>query len=204
MLAMVLATVLTFTGATPQKAALAVAGGSALRSNVDAPYATVLTRGGIVLLQHFSFGWQALEFLHDRCDLMSVPRFDVPKLMQGMPPVAIYRSECLRTVDNGPANEIDTVRSLVGKPYVASVIVSGDWAVSRSYTAPANGAHFDARFYWYHGGGAELLFHKTNGSWHLAGGNDGALTAQEINAAGAPHDEMCAFHLYNMACGFVP
>jgi hypothetical protein len=126
------------------------------RINVVGAYAAVLTSGGrmegdpvtfAILVERFSFGWQALDALNFHCNLEAhrLGRLTDDALIEGMPKpkddrpckVALLR-------DAGPRDDIETVRQIMRGPLIPYVVVSGDWAMGE----------------WYGGGGGAMGTHE--------------------------------------------
>ena len=186
--------------ATPQQAALravAVPPVKAVvqRVNIAGPYAAVLTRGGMmegapvtvpILVKHFSFGWQPIEFLNFRCRLDTQVHSAAMRrsLMIGMPALQDDRPCTGYTTDTGGAADISAVRRLMHGPLVNSVAVSGDWALGN----------------WYGAGGGQWLFHKTRGIWRSIAGGGGAMGVHEMTEYGVPRSAWCAFAIHDAHC----
>ncbi len=186
--------------ATPQGAAIsAVHRGLkkppvVLRVNRVGSYATVLTSGGMmesaavtfpILVEHFSFGWQALDALNFRCGLDSHAlgaRVET-MLMRDMPRPRDERP-CREGKDAGPPAAIEAVRRLMRGPLVPSVVVAGDWAMGT----------------WYGGGGGESLYRRRDGAWKLVAYGGGAMGVVEMRQHGVPPSDWCALRIYNAAC----
>lgn len=124
-----------------------------VRVNIAGPYATVLTRGGLmenspvsspILVKHFTFGWQALELVNFSCSLdqQMLGARDNATLMRGMPsPKA--DSHCAALRDDGDPAAVEAIRKqMVARKLVPSVIVRGSFALAS----------------WYGAGGGETLF----------------------------------------------
>ena len=181
--------------ATPQGAALGVlyphSGVTVLRVNVVGKYATVLTRGatmegapvkGSLLLEHFSFGWQALALL-DYCRFdKGFSARDRSMLLQGMP-APRGADDCVSLGDSGPQRDIESVRLLM-HGLIPYVVVRGDYAVGE----------------WYGSGGGQHFYRKGNGTWGRIGGSGGSMSASEVMALGVPAKDLCAFHVYDAHC----
>ncbi len=119
--------------ATPQRAALRVVDFRAKpvvrRINVVGRYAMVLTRGGVIegsratnpiLLERFSFGWQALDVINSCCVLEqhNLGASVNAKLMRSMPTPA-NDSSCGRPMkDVGPGVDVEAVRKEMPGPLV--------------------------------------------------------------------------------------
>ena len=137
-------------GSSPQQAALNALyqpkGNIAVveRMNFVGRYAAVLTRGGLmegstvtwpILVEHFSFGWQALDVLNFRCrlDEHAISSGDKAQLMRGMPkpqddgPCTGFRK------DAGPVADVEAIRPTLRFPLVPDVVVSGRYAIGEWY-----------------------------------------------------------------------
>jgi hypothetical protein len=187
--------------ATPQAAAIAIVGFGlkkppvVQRVNVVDRYASVLTSGGMmesspvtepILLQHFSFGWQALDVLNSRCRLHSHslgPRVE-DLLTRGMPPIPADERRCTDLKDAGPAAEVEEVRRLMNGPLVPWVVVAGTWAMGE----------------WYGAGGGQNLFQMHGGRWRFAAGGGGAMDVSLMRAHGVPQSDWCRFGIYDANC----
>jgi hypothetical protein len=184
---------------TPQEAALRVFQAGRKRVNVvrinrAGRYATVLTHGGEIesatydgpiLVEHFSFGWQALDLLSEGCTLKA-RRLDPERealLMAGMP-APQDDGHCTPFIgDVGAPAQVAAVRMMMG-PLVPSVVISGPYALGA----------------WYGGGGGETLFRSFGGHWRRVGGGGGAMGVAEMRAAGVPRSAWCPFHIYDASC----
>ena len=171
---------------TPQGAALAALSGDAVvvRTNIALPYATVLTRGGIlegskvqnpILVEHFSFGWQALEILNFRCRFTN--HHADASLMEGMPAFEpdLPPAACGTAEDFGPKAEIEAVRLEMSGPLIPAVRVAGNYAVGD----------------WYGGGGGVTVFKRTGSDWKQIAGGGGALDFSGLRALGIPEKDAC-------------
>ena len=166
------------------------------RVNVVGSYATVLTSGGMmesspvseaILVQHFSFGWQALDALNVRCRLHdhALGARIERALMIGMPkPGADSIGMCEGLRDAGPASDVEQVRALVDGPLVPYVIVSNGWAMAQ----------------WYGAGGGMSLWQKHAGHWRLVQGGGGALGTSEMREHGVPKSDWCKFGIVDAKC----
>ena len=187
--------------ATPQAAAIqAVSFGLKRpaiirRMNVVGRYAVVLTSGGMmegstvsapVLVQHFSFGWQALDLLNFRCRLESheLGRQIDALLMRGMPRPEDEWPCRARPNDAGPTADVEAVRRLMHGPLVPYVAASGNWAMGE----------------WYGGGGGESLYRKHEDHWQVVADGGGAMGVQEMRQYGVPPSDWCTFGIYNAKC----
>ena len=186
---------------TPQQAAVRVVSfglktpATVRRTNVAGRYASVLTSGGRmegwnvtapILVERFSFGWQPVDVLNDRCSLEGRnlgPRVNA-LLLSGMPrPQGDRRCRGALT-DSGPQADVETVRSMMRGPIVPAVVVSGDWALG----------------HWYGAGGGEALYRKREGRWALITRGGGAMGVDEMRRFGVPREDWCRFGIYNAAC----
>lgn len=187
--------------ATPQAAAVAAlwfAPGKppvVERVNVVGRYATVLTRGGReegelvtwpILVEHFSFGWQALDSIVYRCDLESrgLGAAVDSALMRGMPKMKDDRPCRAQWRDAGPSADVESVRRLMRGPLVPTVIVSGNWAMGG----------------WYGGGGGQSLYRKRDGRWQLVKSGGGAFGVDYMRKYGVPQSAWCAFQIFDAKC----
>jgi hypothetical protein len=167
------------------------------RTNVTGRYATVLLSGAMmegsavtapILVEHFSFGWQALDVLNYRCRLKSHAlgtRVDA-LLMRGMPRPQDQRV-CGKSdgfQDAGPQVEVEAVRRLMRGALVPSVAVVGNWALGS----------------WYGAGGGESLYQLRAGRWKFVGGGGGAMGVAEIRAYGVPKAAWCMLGIYDAKC----
>lgn len=166
------------------------------RVNVVGPYAAVLVKGGImegdpvtfaILVERFSFGWQALDALNFQCNLDAhlFGQSTETSLMQGMPQPKDDRPckvELLR--DAGPRDDVEAVRRMMRGPLIPYVVVSGDWAKGE----------------WYGGGGGESLFQKRDGRWHLVESGGGAMGVDYMIKYGVPQSDWCKFGIFDANC----
>ena len=191
-----------FYASTPERAALRVIYPASTkpavvrRVNVVGPYATVLTSGGLmesnpvgeaILLQRFSFGWQALEILDVPCRLHdhALGARNERVLMSGMPrPHGDDFRMCSGRKDAGSAEDVQEVRRLVDGPFVPSVIVSHVWAMAE----------------WYGAGGGMSLWRKRNGRWRLVQGGGGAIGRALMRMHGVPESEWCTLGVVDARC----
>ena len=201
-----LATPTPWYGATPEAAALRVVYSHSSkpptiqRVNVVGRYATVLIDGAMmeaspvkvpILVEQFSFGWQALESLNFRCRLESrdLGSHVDALLMRGMPKPeddrpctkSVYASSGVK--DAGPAPQVEAIRRTMG-PLVPSVVVSGNWALGR----------------WYGAGGGEDLFRLRDDQWVLVADGGGMLGVEEMQRYGVPQVDWCRFGIYGAKC----
>jgi len=189
--------------ASPQQAAVkavyhdaATSMPRALKTNVVGRYAVVHVKGGmiesehvdnLILLEHFSFGWQPLNLANDRC--MFEDRFaksTTAALLVGMP-VPARTGRCKRQEadgDTGVAAAVEAVRRLMRGPFVPSVHVAGIYAIGE----------------WYGAGGGEGLFKRIGPAWTRIGGGGGAMGVDVVHAYGVPRSLMCALHVYDARC----
>ena len=188
--------------ASPERAALSVMYSNSKtapivrRVNIVGPYAAVLTSGGLmesspvreaILVERFSFGWQALEILNASCRLRdhALGKQTEHRLMLGMPiPSDNGLRMCSGRKDAGPPDDIEKVRRLVDGPLVPSVIVSDGWAVAE----------------WYGAGGGMSLWSKHNGEWRLVQGGGGAMGVSEMRRYGVPESDWCKFGIAGAKC----
>ncbi|MBV8497767.1 MAG: hypothetical protein JO003_00725 [Candidatus Eremiobacteraeota bacterium] len=165
------------------------------RVNVVGRYATVLTSGGrmegelvteAILVERFSFGWQPLDILNERCRLESQAlggRIDA-SLMAGMPgthddgPCRGYFK------DSGPERDVESVRRLMRGPLVPYVLVAGEWAKGG----------------WYGAGGGESLYEKRDGRWTLAISGGGAMGVDYMRKYGVPKAAWCKLGIFDARC----
>lgn len=201
MLAILLAAVtLQAFSATPERAALQAVYGLkqspvVQRMNVAGSYAAVLISGGMmegtqvsapILVQHFSFGWQALEVLNFSCRLQShgLGSQSEALLMRGMPEPKDERV-CGEERDAGPPPDVAAVRRLMqGQKLIPAVIVSRDWAIGE----------------WYGAGGGQTLFQRQNGTWQLVAGVGGVMSYGYLRAHGVPYEDACKFDVHGFPC----
>lgn len=132
---------------TPQQAAMRVFYAPASRqraierTNIVGRYATVLVRGGVmegslvrapILVERFSFGWQALDVLNFRCRLEehAIPRGGDELVMRGMPNAQDDRPCTGVGKDGGPQAQVEAVRRQMRGPLVPYVVVPAitQWA----------------------------------------------------------------------------
>jgi hypothetical protein len=165
------------------------------RVNVVGHYAEVLTSGGRIegelvnepiLVEHFSFGWQALDVVDLRCRLEAheLGRTVDAALMAGMPrpkddgPCHGYFR------DSGPREDVENVRVLMRGPLVPYVLVSGNWAIGE----------------WYGGGGGESLYRKRGDRWHLVRSDGGAMGTDDMRKYGVPQTAWCKLGIFDAKC----
>jgi len=203
-LALALSPTLEPYASTPQAAGLRAVGYPAtsphvVRMNVVGKFATMTFRGATmegspvraaVLVERFSFGWQALEVLNFSCRL-SVHRDAYAvrvRLMKGMPAFDRFQDACEgESADAGPPADIDAIRKTSREPLVPRVVVSGAYAMAD----------------WYGGGGGEHFFHKAGSNWVFIGGGGGSAGASDLRALGIPDSASCAFGKVD-ACADTP
>jgi hypothetical protein len=189
---------------TPQKIALQIEHAAPglhvtiQRVNVAGRFATVVTRNGLmedsevsaILVEHFSFGWQALESDDFRCRfaVSSISADDRAKLMREVPiPEHIPHGRCDPNAesDSGPPGDVEAVRSQMGTgPLVPSVSVAGPFAVAD----------------WYGAGGGMDIFEKQRGTWRFIGGGGGAYGTTDMPRYGIPARYWCPLRLYDAKC----
>jgi len=186
--------------ATPQQAAIDATVGDprtkAIRTNVVGNVALVRVQGGMdegvpisgsILVQHFSFGWQALDYVDDACVLFArgLSYRIMNRLMIGQS-LRTRRSACREHIDldGGPQADVAAVREMMPGPFVPTVIVSGRYAVGTRYGF----------------GGGQSVFMRAGASWRRIGGAGGAMGVAELNRLGVPMPAICAFHTYDATC----
>jgi hypothetical protein len=186
---------------TPQGAALAAMYADPMRPpavkrvNSVGAYATVLTSGGriegspvtfAILVERFSFGWQALDILNSTCrlDAHRLGRSADEALVHGMPKPRDDRPCGSLLNDAGPHGEVEAIRQMMRGPLVPSVVVSGDWAMAE----------------WYGGGGGESLYRKRGGGWQLVEDGGGAMGVDYMRKFGVPQSDWCAFGIFDAKC----
>ena len=165
------------------------------RANVVGQWAAVLLAGGYmegspvtepILVEHFSFGWQALDILNvrSRLDAHRLASSTRTSLMRGMPKMT-NDSPCRGACnDSGPQRDVDAVRIQIRGPLVPAVIVSGDYALGQ----------------WYGGGGGETLFKKYGRVWRQLTHGGGAMGTLEMKEYHVPRSAWCPFGLFDAAC----
>lgn len=189
-------------GPTPQAAALRVvyaaphANMVIRRVNVAARYATVLIDNAMmeghpidsgILVERFSFGWQALETLDAPCRLNShdLSTVDKRKLMHGMPDL---KDEHLcgdaPANDAGAPEQVEAVRQLMDGPLIPTVIVWGNYAIGD----------------WYGAGGGQDLFRLRNHQWTFIEGGGGVLGTEEMVRHGVPRAAWCPLRIHDANC----
>jgi len=158
-------------------------------------WATVLIAGGYmegslvtspILVEHFSFGWQALELLNfrSRLDAHQLAGETQASLMRGMPKMTNdlpCRGACR---DSGSQRDIDAVRIQIRGPLVPAVVVSGDYALGQ----------------WYGGGGGETLFKKDGEIWHQLTHGGGAMSTYQMKEYHVPKSAWCPFGVFDASC----
>jgi hypothetical protein len=153
------------------------------RVNVAGAYASVLTKGArmegdpvtfAILVERFSFGWQAVDALNCYCNLKAhrLDKNAEDALMRRMP----------KPKDDRPCNE--TVRRMMRGPLVPYVVVSGTWAMGE----------------WYGGGGGDSLFEKRDGRWRLVEDGGGAMGVDYMRRYGVPQWDWCKFGIFDAKC----
>jgi hypothetical protein len=174
----------------PQNPRLTIA-----RINVVGKYATVLIRGGslegspvnsAILVQRFSFGWQALDLINFRCRLEAhaISTHDTEMLMRGMPEPQDDRPCAGVGGDAGTQAQVEAVRMQTRGPLVPSVVVSGSYALGE----------------WYGAGGGESVYRRHGKTWRLIAGGGGAMGISEMREYGVPQAAWCAFGIYDANC----
>ena len=201
-LALALASVNPSYAATPQRAALgavsSVRPSVVVRTNVAGRYATVLIRGAIlegspidapILVERFSFGWQALEVVNFPCRLQThaiSPR-DQQRLMLGMPPPRPSTPDRVCGEDDndvGPVPQVEAVRRVMQGPLVPTVIVADGYALGQ----------------WYGAGGGQSLFQRRGGTWQRLTGGGGAFGVAEMRRYRVPQSVWCTFRIHDAPC----
>jgi hypothetical protein len=186
---------LTNYAATPQLAAQQVVGAPQLRpirTNIAGRYAVVATRSGIIenepppsmtLLEHFDFGWQAIDFVQDQCALAprGIGAAARRALLVGMPKLAHSPDNCIAAmhpVDHGSLTDITAIRHDDHALLIPYVWVSRDYAISG----------------WFGGGGGQHLYRKTSHGWEIVPGigGGGELDATQLIGSGVPLRDACA------------
>ena len=198
--AFILAAALQSFAPTPQAAAVTAVYGvrispTVARMNVVGRYAAVLPADAMmdgspvnapILVERYSFGWQALEVLNFRCRLDShnfgarINRL----LMQGMPAPKDDRPCRGLASDSGPQADVEAVRKLMRGPLVPWVAIARDWAMGE----------------WYGAGGGQTLFRKRGGAWTFVAGGGGAMGVNEMRQYGVPRSIWCALGIYDAKC----
>ncbi len=165
------------------------------RVNVVGRYATVLTSGGrmegelvsdAILVQRFSFGWQALDFLNERCRLTShaLGAGTDARLMAGIP-VPRDDGPCRDYFkDSGAQRDVESVRKLMQGPFVPYVLVAGGWAKGE----------------WYGAGGGESLYQRRDGRWTLVLSGGGAMGVGYMRKYGVPMQAWCKLGIFDAKC----
>jgi hypothetical protein len=168
------------------------------RVNLAGPYAAVLTSGvqwddpvsvpPPVLVEHFSFGWQAVDFLESTCILEQHrlgAKIDAA-LNHGMS-IPASRGKCTGVqTDTGPRSDVEAVRQLIsGTNTVPYVRVAGDWAFLQWYHGPAAGTN---------------LYHKVASGWTFVAGGGGAIDPATLHKLGVPQPDICAFGINDPKC----
>jgi hypothetical protein len=180
---------------TPQAAAIAAvypakSGVRIERMNVVGRYATVLMQGAMVesqpervpiLVERFSFGWQALESLDFMCRLTAHdlgPRTE-ELLMRGMPAPQDDRPCGFVGKDTGPELQVEALRRSSTGPLTPDIVVAGNYAIRD----------------WYGAGGGQTLFQLIRGQWKVLSGGGGALGVEQLREHGVPQGDWCALHV---------
>jgi len=169
------------------------------RSNVVGRYGAVLIRGGLmegspvtspILVEHFSFGWQALELLNFQCrlDAHAIGAKDTTDLMRGFPKPRDDRPCKGMLKDAGSQKDVDAIRKQMRGPLTPSVVVSGEFALGQ----------------WYGGGGGDSLFKKRNGHWGLVTSGGGAMGVHEMRQFNVPRSAWCPFGIWDAKCPTKP
>jgi hypothetical protein len=169
------------------------------RSQIAGRYATVLTRGGLmesspvnepILVEHFSFGWQALDILNFRCrlDQHAISDRDKELLMRGMPRPRDDRPCRGEGRDAGPQTDVDAIREQMHGPLVPSAVISGNYALGD----------------WYGGGGGQSLYKKSDGHWRLLSDGGGLIGVADMRKYGVPKSAWCALGIYGANCSRKP
>jgi hypothetical protein len=188
--------------ATPQGAAFGAMyvvpkrGAVVKRVNVIGAYAAVLTKGGrmegdpvtfALLVQRFSFGWQAVDALNFYCNLEAhrLGQSTESELMRGMPTPKDDRP-CKGTLlrDTGPHDDVEAVRKMMSGPLIPYVVVSGNWAMGE----------------WYGAGGGQSLYQRRAGRWHLVATAGGAMGVDYMRRYGVPQTDWCTFGIFDAKC----
>ena len=166
------------------------------RTNVAGHYSTVLMRNALIegtpervpiLLEHFSFGWQALESLDFRCrlDAHDISPHEKFVLMRGMPKPQYERAcEVNGSRDSGPLGQVEALRKRSPGPLLPSVIVIGDYAIVQ----------------WYGAGGGQRLYRRKADRWHFLLGGGGARASSEMAKFGVPKADWCRFGIIDAKC----
>ncbi len=165
------------------------------RVNVLGRFAAVLTGGGriegdlnsdAILVRRFSFGWQALDLLNERCRLEShgLGAGTDGRLMTGMPSPHDDRPCRGYFKDGGPKRDVESVRRMMRGPFVPYVLVAGSWAMGG----------------WYGAGGGESLFQKRDGRWQLVISGGGAMGVDDVRRYGVPQLTWCKLGIFDARC----
>jgi hypothetical protein len=165
------------------------------RVNVVGRYATILTSGGrmegelvtdAILVERFSFGWQALDLLNERCRLEShgLGAGIDASLMTGMP-APRNEGPCRGLFkDSGPRQDVESVRKLMSGPFIPYVLVAGAWAKGE----------------WYGAGGGDSLYQKRGGRWQLVISGGGAIGVYYMRKYGVPPAVWCKLAIFDAKC----
>jgi hypothetical protein len=167
-----------------------------VRVNVAGAYASVFATGArmegdpvtfAILVERFSFGWQAVDALNFYCNLKAhrLNQSTEDALMRGMPKPKDDRPCTGRLFrDAGPRADVEAVRRMMRGPLVPYVVVSGNWALGE----------------WYGGGGGEALFEKSDGRWRLVENGGGAMGVYYMRKYGVPQADWCKFGIFDARC----
>lgn len=139
-----------------------------------------------ILVERFSFGWQALDVLNSKCRLDShrLGSNINDALMRTMPKPQDDRPCRGYLIDAGPRDDLEAVRRMMPAPLIPYVVVSGDWAMGE----------------WYGAGGGESLYRKRDGRWHLVESGGGAMGANYMRKYGVPQSDWCKFGIFDAKC----
>jgi hypothetical protein len=166
-----------------------------VRINVAGRYATVLMHGAFIegqselvpiLVQRFSFGWQALDSLNFVCRLTThgIGVKAEALLMRGMPALKGHRECRFSNEDIGPKQQVDALRRASVNPLTPSVKVVGGYAVVE----------------WAGAGGGQALYRLGHGEWNLIQGGGGALDVDLAREHGVPQAAWCALQVAGAKC----
>ena len=191
---------LTNYAATPQLAAQQVVGAPnmrAIRTNIVGRYAVVETRGGsiedgpppkLTLLEHFAFGWQAVDFVQDQCAIAprGIGARTRAALLNGMPALATNDRGCASSsypADRGGVADIAAIRHSEDRLLIPNVTVAGSFAISE----------------WFGGGGGQHLYRKSAQGWRIVSGigGGGELDASQLIGKGVPLRDACALPVHH-------
>lgn len=191
------------TYATPEAAARAVVYPNGhpvevIRTNVAGRYATVLMRYAAIegsnvddpiLVERFSFGWQALDGINASCRLTAhrLGKRTDALLMRRMPSPEDERicgdGEDWKR-DTGPVRDIEALRRQMAGPLIPWVVVDGTWAAVQ----------------WYGAGGGLDIFRLRGAHWQLVADGGGAIDTDEARGIGIPQRSWCALGILRAAC----